>query len=158
MRKRMIEENEQQSTSQERNWLDLGHLAIAELSSENPEYPLESALHAGKDSCWRADKPGEQTIRLSFDSPQSVRHIHLLFCEEAQERTQQFTLSWSSNGGQSYSEIVRQQYNFSPPETEIEKEQYDVCLDGLTNLELTLVPDISGSDAYASISELRLGT
>jgi hypothetical protein len=65
-------------------------------------------------------------------------------------------LRWSSDGGQSYREIVRQQYNFSPPGTTSEYEDYTVELDGLTALELSIVPDISGVPACASLAQLRL--
>jgi hypothetical protein len=51
---------------------------------------------------------------------------------------------------------VRQQYNFSPPETAREIEEYDVDLDAVTALELRIVPDISGGSALASLAQLRL--
>jgi hypothetical protein len=85
-----------------------------------------------------------------------VRHIRLLFKEDGQERTQQFVLRWSPDGGQSYREIVRQQYNFSPPGSSSECEDYDVQLDRVTALELTIVPDISGAPVCASLEQLRL--
>ncbi len=65
-------------------------------------------------------------------------------------------LRWSSDGGQSYREIVRQQYNFSPPGSTSECEDYDVEIDRVTALELTIVPDISGAPVCASLAELRL--
>jgi hypothetical protein len=65
-------------------------------------------------------------------------------------------LRWSSDGGQSYQEIVRQQYNFSPPDTTRELEDFTVELDGLTNLELSIIPNISGGPACASLNQLRL--
>jgi len=82
--------------------------------------------------------------------------MHLEFHEENMERTQQFVLRWSSNSGQSYQEIVRQQYNFSPPVTTSECEDYDVDLVGVTTLELNIIPDISGGPARASLAQLRL--
>jgi hypothetical protein len=51
---------------------------------------------------------------------------------------------------------VRQQYNFSPPEVVREVENYDVDLDGVTALELRIVPDISGGSVRASLTQLRL--
>jgi hypothetical protein len=82
--------------------------------------------------------------------------MRLLFQEEERERTQQFVLRWSSDRGQSYREIVRQQYNFSPPGTTSECEDYTVDLDGVTALELSIVPDIGGGATRASLAELRL--
>jgi len=51
---------------------------------------------------------------------------------------------------------VRQQYNFSPPATTSECEDYPVDLDGVTTIELSIVPDISGGPARASLAQLRL--
>jgi hypothetical protein len=51
---------------------------------------------------------------------------------------------------------VRQQYNFSPPAAVHEVEDYDVDLDGVTALELRIMPDISGGSAQASLAQLRL--
>jgi len=76
----------------------------------------------------------------------------LLFCEDQKERTQEFVLRWSPNHGQSYTEIVRQQYNFSPLAATREVEDYGVDLDGVTALELRILPDVSGS-AYGSLAE-----
>jgi hypothetical protein len=95
-------------------------------------------------------------VRLLFDQPQKVRRMRLVFQELNQPRTQQFVLRWSPDGGQSYREVVRQQYNFSPPDTTSETEDYIVDLDGVTVLELNIVPDISGGPARAWLSELRL--
>ena len=58
--------------------------------------------------------------------------------------------------GLSHREIVRQQYIFSPPETNQEIEDYCVKLDRVIALELEIVPDISGGRAYASLAEMRL--
>ena len=71
-------------------------------------------------------------------------------------RTQEFTLRCSSNDETSHREIVRQQYNFSPPDTTTERQDYSVDLDSVTNLEL-LIPDISGGHARASFTQLRIG-
>jgi hypothetical protein len=54
-------------------------------------------------------------------------------------------------------EIVRQQWNFSPPETIREVEDYTVALTDVTVLELVVVPDKSGGQAHASLESLRLG-
>ena len=107
-------------------------------------------------SGWRAAQPGEQTIRLLFNEPLRIQRLHLVFHENEQERTQEFVLRWSPDGGQSYREILRQQYNFSPPEAAQEVEDYDLDLDRVTALELRIVPDISGGSARASLAQLRV--
>jgi hypothetical protein len=51
---------------------------------------------------------------------------------------------------------LRQQYNFSPPGATCEREDYDVNLNGVTALELRIVPDISHGSARASLAQLRV--
>ena len=156
MRKRIIGHGPGVVAAAEPGWMDLEHLAEVEITSEDVDHPIESALIPGTSSGWRAAEPGEQTIRLWFDKPLRLKRIQLLFQEGEQERTQEFVLRWSPDGGQSYREIVRQQYNFSPPETAREIEDYDVDLDAVTALELRVVPDISGGSARASLAQMRL--
>jgi hypothetical protein len=97
-------------------WLDLRDLATAEITSEDVDHPIESALIPGRGPGWRAAKPGKQTIRLVFDEPMSIERILLRFEERERGRTQEFALRWVSQG-LSHREIVRQQYVFSPPAT-----------------------------------------
>jgi hypothetical protein len=156
MRKRVIGHGPREVSAAEAGWLDLERLAQVEITSEDTNNPIESALIPGTGSGWQAAEPGEQTIRLLFNEPLRLKRIHLMFQEDEQERTQEFVLRWSPDGGQSYREIVRQQYNFSPPEDAREVEDYDVDLDGVTALELRIVPNISRGRARASLAQLRL--
>ena len=71
-------------------------------------------------------------------------------------RTQEFVLRWSSDGGSSLKEIVRQQWNFSPPESVREVEEYQVELYNVTVLELVIKPNIGGGVARASLKNFRL--
>jgi hypothetical protein len=155
MIKRIIGQQSERAARSE-DWLNLESLAQVEITSEEPGHPIESALLPGIKSGWRAAQSGPQTVHLLFDQPQKIKHIRLVFHEEESERTQQFVLRWSSNGGGSYREIVRQQYNFSPPETTSECEDYHVELDGVTTLELNIIPNISGGTARASLARLNL--
>jgi hypothetical protein len=156
MRKRIIGRGPREVAAAEPGWLDLDLLAQVEITSEDVDYPIESALMPGVGPGWRAAQPGEQTIRLLFDEPRNLRQIHLVFHEDEHERTQEFVLRWSPDGGQSYREILRQQYNFSPPGATREVEDYEIDLDGVTALELKIVPDISGGSARASLAQLRV--
>jgi hypothetical protein len=156
MRKRIIGHGPGEVAAVESGWLDLERLAQVEITTEAVGHPIESALIPGMGPGWRAAQPGEQTIRLRFDEPQRLKRIHLVFQEDEQERTQEFVLRWSPDAGQSYREIVRQQYNFSPPEAVREVEDYDVDLDGVSALELRIVPDISGGNTRASLAQLRV--
>jgi len=156
MRKRIITQGTKDVIPPDQNWLDLENLAEVEVTSEDASHPIESALKPGVGPGWRASESGKQTVRLLFDKPLRVRHIRLVFQEDGQDRTHEFVLRWSPDGGQSYREIVRQQYNFSPPHNTLEIEDYAVDLDGLTALELIIVPQISGGLARASVAQLCL--
>ena len=140
----------------DREWLDLERLAQVEVTSEDPTHPIESALVPGAESGWRAAQPGQQAIRLIFDRPQRLRRIWLLFIESDIVRTQEFALSWLPDHGQSFKEILRQQWNFSFPSAIREVEDYHVELSGVIQLELTIVPDQRGGDARASLARWRL--
>jgi hypothetical protein len=156
MRKRITNQGAGSLLLSNQQWLNLEHLAQVEVSSEDAAHPIESALMPSAGLGWRAGQPGQQTVRLLFDEPQKVARIRLLFQEDEQQRTQQFVLRWSSDGGQSYRELVRQQYNFSPPGSTTECEDYTVDLDNVTMLELIIIPDISGVPVCASLAQLRL--
>lgn len=157
MRKRIIETAPPQDLPAGKSWLDLEAVAEVEITSEAPEYPIENALLPhGDGSGWRAAHPGEQTIRLVFDTPQRIRRIGLEFGDASTERTQEFALRWSADGGRSFTEIVRQQWNFSRTGATSETEDYQVDLQDVSVLELVIVPDISGGEARASLTRLRL--
>ena len=156
MRKRIIGQVLAEVSAAVPAWRDLEPLAQVEVTSEDAGYPVESALIPGVGPGWRAAQPGEQIIRLLFDEPLKITRIRLVFHEDEHERTQEFVLRWLPDGGQSYREIVRQQYNFSPPETLREVEDYDLDLDGVKALELWIMPDISSGSARASLAQLRL--
>jgi hypothetical protein len=156
MRKRIITQGTMDVIPPDQNWLALENLAEVEVTSEDALHPIESALKPGEGPGWRASESGQQTVRLLFDKPLQVRHIRLVFKEDEQDRTHEFVLRWSSDNGRSYREIVRQQYNFSSPHNTLEREEYAVELDGLTALELIIVPDISGGRARASVAQLCL--
>jgi len=156
VRKRIIVPLEKETRFSEDDWLDLESLAEVEITSEDAAHPIEAALVSGRGSGWRASTPGEQTIRLLFSRPQRLRRISLSYVEPAAPRTQEYVLRWSADGGRSYREIVRQQWNFSPQGAMSEKEDHLVDLSGVTALELNIVPDTSGRTAVASLARLRL--
>ena len=156
MRKQMINSASKSVSRSSDAWLDLESLARVETTSESTERPIESALIPNFGPGWCATQPGKQTSRIIFDHPLSLGRVFLEFDEREQSRTQEFSLRWLSESQQSPRETVRQQYTFSPPATHQEIEDYRVSLDGLTVLELEIVPDISGGGAYASLAKMRL--
>ncbi len=155
MRKRQISTLPSVSPSGQA-WLDVERMASVEVTSEEKGYPIESALLGGENRGWRAANPGPQTIRLVFDEPQKLRRIRLAFEDSENTRTQEFVLRWSPDAGHSFREIVRQQWNFSPPDSAREIEDYAVELSEVMVLELIIVPDKSGGAARASLASLRL--
>jgi hypothetical protein len=128
--------------------------AAVEVASEEKAYPIESALlpHENEPYGWRAANPGTQVIRLIFDEPQTLRRIWLVFEDTENTRTQEFVLQWSPGAGRSFREIVRQQWNFSPPNSMREIEDYTVDLCGVAILEVSIVPDKSEREAWASLA------
>lgn len=156
MRKRIVAPVQQEIASPDQGWLNVEALAEVEITSEDPAHPVEAALLPGDASGWRAAEPGTQTIRLLFTYPQRLRRIWLRFVEARAERTQEYVVRWSADGGQSFREIVRQQWNFSPQGATCETEDHHVELPAVTVLELSIIPDISRGKALASLAQLRL--
>jgi len=156
MRKKLIPQSSKSSSPGEPDWLGMESSAEAEVSSEDPEFPLESALGIVPGPGWRASRPGTQTIRLLFDHPLSVRRIHLEFCEEERERIQELVLLWSDDAGKTYREIVRQQFNFNSSATR-EVEDYRVELDKVSALELRITPDLARREVLATLRRLQIG-
>jgi hypothetical protein len=138
------------------DWLPLDENAEIEVSSEDPEWPIEGALLQETTRGWRAAHVGAQSLRIHFDQPQALRTIHLEFEETEQERLQEFVLQWSDDGGHTFRPIVRQQFSFSPAGATREVEHYAVDLMGVTDVVLHVTPDISDRPAVASLAALRL--
>jgi hypothetical protein len=158
MRKRIIGQTDAQEARSQEKWLDLERTAQVEVSSEDPDFPIESALRLdGEAKGWRAAEPGEQLIRVIFDSSTAVRRIRLHFDEPNAVRTQEFVLRWGSKRNGPLREIVRQQWNFSPDGATSEVEDYQVNLGDVGVLELSIKPDISGGESRASLIAWRVG-
>ena len=158
MRKRLIDPTAERLGTLGQGWLDLERAAAVEFTSEDEDFPVEAAFGSEDARGWRAASPGHQTIRLVFDHPQRLKFVCLVFEEDEIRRTQEFVLRWSPDGGSTLKEIVRQQWNFSPPESIREVEQYQVELDDVKVLELVIKPDVSGGVARASLKNLHVST
>ena len=98
------------------DWLKLDDQVQVELTSEDPQWPIEGALMAPLGRGWRAATPGPQTITLVWPSP-----IHLHTCPSCFRGafgtvgTQEFVLRASTREGDH--DVVRQQFTFAPPRT-----------------------------------------
>src|SRR5262245_66194579 len=84
------------SRDSEQGWMALQDIATVEVTSEDFGFPIESAFKSECGRGWRAAEPGAQQVRIIFDHPTPVRRIQLHFVETEVERTQEFTLRWSS--------------------------------------------------------------
>ena len=157
MRKRIVARHQaQQGDQSDKGWLDLEQIATVEVTSEDSSFPIEDAFGSNDGPGWRASKGGEQQIRITFDKPVSIHRIELRFHEADYERTHEFILRWSSESGGSATEIVRQQWNFSPTGSTTEIEHHVVDLDAVSVLELAIRPDLRRPEAVASLASLRL--
>ena len=55
-------------------WLSLENVSEVEITSEDPEHPIEGALVPDfKNFGWRAAVGGPQSLRLYFDSPPAYK-------------------------------------------------------------------------------------
>ena len=144
-----------QSTAPE-GWLELERIATVEVTSENPDFPIESVFHASNGPGWRASGKGEQRIRIIFDQPISIKRLRLRFVEPDLERTQEFSVSYAAEAGGPPKEILRQQWNFSPTGSTSEVEDLQVDLQNVSALELTIKPDVARGDTFATLAEWRL--
>jgi len=81
MRKRIITPTPETVRTRAEDWLDVERAALVELTSEEKNYPIESAFVSGETRGWRAAEPGPPTMRLIFDQPQRLKQISLVFEE-----------------------------------------------------------------------------
>ena len=116
MRKRLITPSPQDAAAHDEGWLDLDRLAVVEVTSEDMDYPVESALASEKIQGWRAADSRHSNDPADLRSPAKT-HTHRAHLRGNRDgaHTQEFVLRWSGDGGRSFREIVRQQWNFSPP-------------------------------------------
>lgn len=134
---------------------DIGALATVFVTSEEPDHPIENAFDAEEGpgaSRWIAGVPGQQTVILAFDAPQAIRKVRLEMEEHDTSRTQEVDLSVSDDGGQTYRHVLRQEYNFSPPGTTMEREEWPLSADGVTHVRLRIKPDKGDRPCRATLT------
>ena len=156
MRKRIIGPGPTRDRRSMPSWIDLREIATVEVTSEDPNFPIESVFTSEGASGWRAAEKGKQTVRLIFDEPLLVRRLQFHFVDADHERTQEFTVKWFSADGGEPKEIVRQQWNFSPEGSTQELEDYEVNLGNVSVLELVIKPDLKHDEARAMLATWRV--
>jgi hypothetical protein len=137
--------------------IEIAAVATVLVTSESPDHPVDHAfdgLRGPGGSRWIAGETGEQTLVLAFDSPLAIRQVGLEVEEPEIARTQELHLSASCDGGRTYRELLRQEYNFSPPGTTFEREQWGVTAQGVTHLRLVIKPDKGGKPCRATLTSL----
>src|SRR5262249_7047639 len=141
-----------------------GEIAVARVatvlvSSEQADHPIDNVFDNSRGpggSRWIAGEPGEQTVTLVFDRAQTIRRIGVEVEEVAVGRTQELSVTVSSDGGRTYRQLVRQEFNFSPPGTTFEREVWSVAADAVTHLRLEIRPDKGGRIGRATLTTLSL--
>ena len=134
-------------------------IATIWVTSEAADAPIDHVFDQRRGpggSRWVAAEPGEQRLILAFDTPQTLRTISLEVEEVEVSRTQVLHLSVSCDGGQTYRELRRQEYTFSPPGTTYEREVWAVTVEGATHLQLVITPDKGGIPCRATLTSLAL--
>jgi hypothetical protein len=134
-------------------------IATVWVTSEVADAPIDHVFdqHGGPGgSRWVAAGPGEQRLILAFDTPQTLHMVSLEVEEPEVSRTQVLHVSISCDGGQTYQELRRQEYTFSPPGTTFEREDWAITVEGATHLQLVITPDKAGSPCRATLTSLAL--
>jgi F5/8 type C domain-containing protein len=133
--------------------------ATVQVTSEQADHPIDNAFDGNRGpggSRWIASAPGAQTVILVFDSPQTIRKIGVETEELTVSRTQELSVSVSSDGGRTYRELVRQEFNFSPPGTSFERELWSVSAGAVTHLRLEIKPDKGDRVGLATLTSLAV--
>jgi hypothetical protein len=138
-------------------WLDLEQIATVEVTSEDPHFPVEAVFESDRGIGWRASQDGEQQLRIIFDEPTTLHRMQLHFAEPEVGRTQEFIIRWSSAQGGPARDVVRQQWTFSPSGSTSEVEHYDVNLERVSVLELSIRPDLTNGTGRATLVSWRVG-
>ena len=155
MRKYILHSQERSETSE----IAVASTATVFVSSEEADHPIDHAFddHRGPGGTqWVADQAGEQTVILAFDTPQTIRHVGLEVEERHVSRTQELHLSVSNDGGETYRECRRQEFNFSPDGATFEREEWAMSEPGVTHVRVTIKPDKGGKNCRATLTSLAL--
>jgi len=159
MLRKQIIRSQPEDTAPTPGGIDIAAVATVLVTSEDADHPIDHAfddLRSPGGSRWIAGVLGEQTVILAFDSPRAIRRVAVEIEELEVARTQELQLAVSRDGGQTYREVLRQEYNFSPPGTTFEREDWAVLAAGVTHLRLVIRPDKGGKSCRATVTSLVL--
>ena len=136
-------------------------LAVATIvvTSEAEGHPITCVFDEERGpgaSQWIAAEPGDQKLIIAFHQPQTIRQITMEIEEREVNRTQEVQLALSDDGGKTYRELLRQEFNFSPEGTTWECEDWAVEEVNVTHLRLLIKPDKGRKDLFAKLTSLVL--
>ena len=134
-------------------------VAAVLLTSEDPNHPIENAFDGQRGpggSRWIAIEPGDQTIVLAFDQPQTIRRVALEMEENHTCRTQVVQISVSSSRGWKYQELLQQEYDLDPTSSNFKRDDCAVSADHVTHLKLRISPDKEGKPYRATLTSLEI--
>jgi len=137
---------------------DIPALATVLVTSEAPEHPVDHLFDTSGGpggTRWIAGADGEQTLVLAFDAPQSIRAIGIEAEEPSASRTNVLTVSLSADGGRTYQERIRQEFNFSPGTT-FEREEWSVPADRISHVRVVIRPDKGNAPHRATLTSLTV--
>jgi hypothetical protein len=159
VRKRLLAEPGAPSAPLPANEIDLVACATILYSSEDPRHPIEHLLDGrsgrGATHWMSARQNTAEEIVIEFDRPAHV--LRFIFdAEEVEvERTQQVTMEFSTDGGNTYRTGFVQEYTFSPRGSTYQREDLSFDLPKVSHVRLTIVPN-KGGTGRASLTSLRL--
>jgi hypothetical protein len=138
--------------------IDIAVVATVQVTIESPDHPIDlvfDPLRGPGGTRWIDGELDEQTMTLAFDAPQTINQILLEVDEPEVARTQELQLSLSCDGGRTYRELLRQEYNFSPAGTTLGREKWTVSVQGVTHLRL-VKPDMGDKPCRTTLTTLVL--
>ncbi len=139
--------------------IPVASIATVFVTSEEADHPIDYAFDAQRGpggTRWVAEKAGEQTVIMAFDTPQAIGHVSLEVEEREMSRTQELQLSVSNDGGKTYREVCRQEFNFSSGGATFEREAWALSEAKATHVRVWIKPDKGGKPCCASLTSLVL--
>jgi hypothetical protein len=134
-------------------------LATVQVSSEADGHPIDLVFEDAQGPGtfhWLAAEPGDQTVTMTFHQPCTIERVIMETEECDVTRTQEVQLASSKDGGITYRELVRQEFNFSPDGTTWEHEDWTIRQDQVTHLRFLIKPDKRRMDLFATLTSLVL--
>ena len=158
LRKRPLEDDAATS-ARAADEIDIAGCATIAYSSEESAHPVEHMLdgRSGPGATrWISARPDTvERIVVEFDQPQPISRLVYEVEEAMRERTQEVRVEVSEDGGQTYRQILVQEYTFSPAGATYQREEQHFNLRQVSRLRLTIVPNKNGSGT-ATLTTLRL--